>query len=290
MGWLEDAEALANMPIPGPGVSAETRHRLDTMPVEALAALFCAHQYLTLRELTHESHDAMLYFDHLPHEQPERAFALVLAVLRAEAPKPVKMELNTRLFGALLYRHGEAMIETIEREVMTNAQLRWLAGGACNSSHPDVSRRMQAFADQDAWWEDYEERRRPKRVIDFPRLSAVELARAWVDHKVCPHKDQDENSDALEEHMTALQRDDPDAVLDVILEILKIETDVAVLSFLAAGPLEDLVSDRTIDRIEREAQADEKFRELLRGVWYWNEDHELKRRLDAITGLNYANS
>jgi hypothetical protein len=51
---------------------------------------------------------------------------------------------------------------------------------------------------------------------------------------------------------------------------------------LAAGLLEDVISMDTIDRIEREANADDKFRWLLGGVWYWNEPEPLKARLDAI--------
>jgi len=51
---------------------------------------------------------------------------------------------------------------------------------------------------------------------------------------------------------------------------------------LAAGLIEDAVSVRTIDRIEKEAAANPKFRHLLGAVWYWDEPDELKARLDAI--------
>ena len=55
---------------------------------------------------------------------------------------------------------------------------------------------------------------------------------------------------------------------------------------LAAGPLEDVISMRTIDRIEREAAADKRFRGLLGGVWYFRATDELKARLDALIGDN----
>jgi hypothetical protein len=56
-----------------------------------------------------------------------------------------------------------------------------------------------------------------------------------------------------------------------------------VLAVLAAGLLEDVISAKTIDRIEREAAANEKFRWLLGGAWYWHNNPEsLKERLDAI--------
>ena len=56
---------------------------------------------------------------------------------------------------------------------------------------------------------------------------------------------------------------------------------------LAAGPLEDVISMNTIERIECEAQADnERFRDLLGGVWYFRASDELKARLDALIGDN----
>ncbi|WFU41878.1 hypothetical protein QA640_05100 [Bradyrhizobium sp. CB82] len=39
---------------------------------------------------------------------------------------------------------------------------------------------------------------------------------------------------------------------------------------------------RTIDRIEREARADRRFHDLLRGVWYYRASDELRTRLDAL--------
>jgi hypothetical protein len=74
---------------------------------------------------------------------------------------------------------------------------------------------------------------------------------------------------------------DPDKMIDLIIDILKVESNPQVLSYLAAGPLEDVIGMKTIDRIEREA-AEPAFRALLEGVWYWNEAEELKARLDAI--------
>jgi hypothetical protein len=57
---------------------------------------------------------------------------------------------------------------------------------------------------------------------------------------------------------------------------------------LAAGLIEDVIGLDTIDRIEREAAANERFRDLLGGVWYFNEAPELRARLDAIVkGRNW---
>ena len=81
-----------------------------------------------------------------------------------------------------------------------------------------------------------------------------------------------------------LREENPDRMIDLILEILKIETNPVLLSVLAAGPLEDVISLKTIDRIEREAQANKRFHDLLGGVWYYRASDELKTRLDALVG------
>jgi uncharacterized protein DUF6869 len=77
----------------------------------------------------------------------------------------------------------------------------------------------------------------------------------------------------------------PDRAIDLIVEILKIETN-PMLSLLAAGPLEDVIGMETIDRIEREASADKRFHDLLGGVWYYRAPDVLKARLDALVGQN----
>ena len=81
-----------------------------------------------------------------------------------------------------------------------------------------------------------------------------------------------------------MREEDPDRTIDLILDILKIETNPVLLSLLAAGPLEDVISLETIDRIEREAAADKRFHDLLGGVWYYRAPEEVKARLDALIG------
>ena len=83
-----------------------------------------------------------------------------------------------------------------------------------------------------------------------------------------------------------LREEDPDKAIDLIVEILKIESNPVMLSLLAAGSLEDVISMETIDRIEREASASKPFRDLLGGVGYFRAPDELKARLDALVGQN----
>jgi hypothetical protein len=289
MSFIDDAKAVATMPMPGPGTPDAQRKIYDAMPMTELAGLWSSLQYYGLRDYSEEIWNGVMYFDALPHDQPERAFELVLAVLASEAHTSVKMELNNKLMPALIGGHGERLVAEIERHARGNAQLRWLLGGSgWWASDEDVKARLKAYADESAWRADDEARDTPEHLVDVEALSIGELARFWVEQKVKPHKDQDANYTALSDLEYEWKQNDPHRLLDLILEILRIEDNPRVLSYLAAGPLEDVASMATIERIEREAAANPAFVDLLRGVWYWNESDELKRRLDAITGLNYA--
>jgi hypothetical protein len=290
MSFVDEAMKLATMPIPGPGAPDDQSKIFEQMPIVELAGLWCSLQYVGLREQTEQSWAALLYFDQLPHERPERALALVLAVLRSEAHKSVLLELNAKLFTALIHQHASLLIDELEREARDDARLRWLLGGVVWwAPNEDLRERIIAIADQEAWRID-RDARDAAVPIDFAGLSTAELARIWVEQNTKPHKDQDDNWMALQDYERDLVGERPDAAIDLILEILRIETDERVLGFLAAGLLENVISLQSIARIEREATAHEKFRWLLGGVWYWNEPDELKTRLDGILqGQHWAN-
>ena len=292
MDFIEDAKRVATQAIPGPGTPDADRRAFDAMPMAELAALWCSLQYRGLRDTTPEIWSAVLYFDHLPHEEPERSFELVLAVLRSEAHRRVKMQLNDKLMPVLV-GHGERLLGAFETEAKTNPALRWLLGGIYRWAPEALEERFEAIADEAGWRTDAAARDAAPAPIDFMRLSIAELARAWLDQHCKPVKDRDANFMELCDYEDDLKANDPDRLLDLVLEILRIERHPAVLSFLAAGPLEDLVSVDTIERIEREATASEAFCALLGGVWYYNVQPELKARLDAIIegahGRNWRN-
>ena len=115
-------------------------------------------------------------------------------------------------------------------------------------------------------------------------MSVQELARAWVEQYSKSDRDRDDNFFAMMDYESELREEDPEKAIDLIVEILKIETNPVLLSLLAAGPLEDVISMETIDRIEREAQTNKRFHDLLGGVWYYRASDELKARLDALVG------
>jgi len=71
------------------------------------------------------------------------------------------------------------------------------------------------------------------------------------------------------EKMIDLALENPEELWDPILEILKRDPPTEVIEVLAAGPLEDYIAklgERVIDRVEAQAAADAKFRNLLGGV------------------------
>jgi hypothetical protein len=259
---------------------------LDAMPISELASMWGAVQRLSRRDRTGATWSAFLYFDHLPHKRPDRALDLALEVLRSEPDKPTVMQLNDKFMLSLLYAHGAAVIGRIEAEAKQNAGLRWLLGGMHFGPDEPFKRRIESIADRKGWRADDLARRTPKHPLDCEAMSVPELARAWVEQYSKSERDRDDNFFAMMDYESELREEDPDKAIDLIVEILKIETNPVMLSLLAAGPLEDVISMETIDRIEREASANKRFHDLLGGVWYYRAPDELKARLDALVGQN----
>lgn len=283
MSFIDDAKNWATAPIPGPGMPDEQAKAFDAMPVGELAARWQALQFLGIKDQTDASWNATLYFDHLPHNQPQRAFELVLTVLRSEAEMPVLLELGNRMFTTLIHHHANLLIDRIEAEARDNPKLRWLLGGAhWWASDETMKERLTAIADEESWRADRHAHDTRSAPIAFESLPLPDLAHAWVELRARPWKDQDDNCHVLSDFERDLMENDPDRLIDLILEILKIESNPALLSYLAAGSLEDVIDMRVIARIEREAFGNEAFRELLGGVWYSSKPDAVRTRLDAI--------
>jgi hypothetical protein len=287
MGSTEDADMLALIAAaPELATPDDTEAFLDAMPIPELASMWGALQRLSRRDQTGAAWSAILYFDHLPHKRPDRPFDLALEVLRSEKDKPTVMQLNGKFMQALLYTHGVAMMERVEAEAKQNAALRWLLGGIDFGPDEPLSARIKAIADSTGWSADDLARRTPQRPLECETMSVEELALAWVEQYSKSERDRDDNFFAMMDYERDLREEDPDKAIDLILAILKIETNPVLLSLLAAGPLEDIISTETIDRIEQEAAANKRFHDLLGGVWYYRAPAELKVRLDALIGQN----
>ncbi len=91
-----------------------------------------------------------------------------------------------------------------------------------------------------------------------------------------PQKDQNDLWSELRDYERDITSNEPDRMLDMILEVLKVETNERMLAYLAAGPLEDVICMNTIDRVEREAAANKRFQRLLGGVWYYRASRRIE--------------
>ena len=283
----EDAEVLAVVTsVPELAGDEEANAFFDSLPIAQLASMWCALQRVSRRDETGSIWAAKVYFDHLPGDQPDRALDLVLAVLASEQDKPTVMLLNDKLMQSLMFARGTEMIDRFEVEALDNAKLRWLLGGIHFGTGKPFERRIDGIADRAAWNADDAARHRPQHPLDCEAISLPQLARIWVEQYSKSDRDRDDNFFALMDFERDLREEDPDRAIDLILEILKIETNPVLLSMLAAGPMEDVISMNTIDRIEREAAANKRFADLLGGVWYFRAPEELKARLDALIGDN----
>lgn len=258
----------------------------DALPIPELAMMWCALQRVSRRDQTGSVWAAKVYFDHLPSDRPDRAFGLVLAVLASEQDKATVMLLNDKLMLSLMFTHGAEMIDLVEVAARDNEKLRWLLGGVHFGSGKPFERRIEAIADRAAWAYDDAARHRPQHPLECEAMSTPQLARAWIEQYSKSDRDRDDNFFVLMDFERDLREEDPERAIDLILEILRAETNPVLLSMLAAGPLEDVISMKTIDRIEREAAANTRFRDLLGGVWYFRAPDELKARLDALIGDN----
>ena len=264
----------------------EANALFDALPMSQLAAMWCALQRVSRRDQTGSVWAAKVYFDHLPSDQPDRALDLALEVLATEHDKPTVMLLNDKLMLSLMFTHGAEMIDRVEAAAGDNAKLRWLLGGIQFGTGKSFERRIDDIADRAAWEIDDAARHRPQQPLDCEAMSVPQLAHAWIEQYSKSDRDRDDNFFTLMDFERDLREEDPDRAIDLIVEILRIESNPVLLSMLAAGSLEDVISMRTIDRIEREAGADTRFRDLLGGVWYFRAGDELKARLDALIGDN----
>src|SRR5437870_2458883 len=277
MVTAEDAKVLAVVTsVPNLAGNEAANAFFDAIPIPQLASMWCALQRVSRRDQTGSVWAAKAYFDHLPGDQPDRALDLVLAVLASEQDKPTVMLLNDKLMLSLMFARGAEMIDRTEAEARDNAKLRWLLGGIHFGTGKPFERRIADIADSAAWNADDAARHRPQHPLDCEAMRLPDLARAWVEQYSKSDRDRDDNFFVLMDFERDLREEDPDRAIDLILGILAIESNPVLPSMLAAGPLEDVISMKTIDRIEHEAAANKRFHDLLGGVWYFRAPEELK--------------
>ena len=105
------------------------------------------------------------------------------------------------------------------------------------------------------------------------------LAEAFIKHYAKPYvwdadmvlqkRDTSDTNWAIDE-IVEIGYKRPAELLPIVLAVLERTSDMDVLAVLAAGPLEDYLvkcGDAEIERIEALAASDDKFKNLLAGVW-----------------------
>jgi hypothetical protein len=87
-----------------------------------------------------------------------------------------------------------------------------------------------------------------------------------------------------------LVHDEPDLAWPIIKEILHIDSSDAMLAYVAAGPIEDLLAQHGtafIERIEELAGRDPIFRKALGAVWRSKIPEDVWKRLKAVAGPDF---
>jgi len=112
------------------------------------------------------------------------------------------------------------------------------------------------------------------------------LAEAWIKHTHAFKEDQNADEFAWAWDKTFdLRCNDPESLWKLILEISGLDQSIVVSEILAAGPLEDLLSNYGQDYIaivEKTAQEDPSFASLLGGVWKNTMTNEVWERVQRV--------
>jgi hypothetical protein len=119
--------------------------------------------------------------------------------------------------------------------------------------------------------------------MTMENLNEEKLIRHWI-----LYSEAKEGSPEREEYywaeskLTDYIETDPELVWKLLLNILSREISQWAVGLLAAGPLEDLLSDygpQLIDRVEKEARINPKFRIALTGVWQGGMTDDIWKRV-----------
>ena len=124
------------------------------------------------------------------------------------------------------------------------------------------------------------------------------LVAGWIEHHTerieldsdnVFHRVRGKNNFWAWEQLNDLCRNQPQLAWEIVLDIFRAPHHESVDWSLAAGPLEDLLAWHGVDiieKIEAEARADRKFKELLHGVWRSTTPHAIWSRFEAARNIN----
>jgi hypothetical protein len=222
--------------------------------------------------------------EHLPRYVPELGWQAILTVLgRAQTDEQVG-ELS-RCLKTLIVEHGARFIEPIEDEASRTprfkaclarvssdpaapipAQLWDRLTRAADASIGPVSPRLEGLFESmpdlgtALYWDPA-----PLDPANPPNLTQHDLERLagdWIT--------QTDTYWAWDEVHSIVSDEGPDRAWEVVYRLFQHASTDKALRSVAAGPLENLLSDwgeAVIERVEQAALADPRFRQCLAGVW-----------------------
>lgn len=128
-------------------------------------------------------------------------------------------------------------------------------------------------------------------IMDVEETSIDRIVDAWIKmHEAEEESEEYFNNFWAVEKVDDFIQYDPGSSWEVILSVLEKNVSPRALGVLAAGPLEDLLSEHGegfIDRVELEARKNETFKNLLGGVWQNDMSDEVWTRVQAVAGKRW---
>lgn len=190
-----------------------------------------------------------------------------------------------KLIFQLIHHRAAEVIDRLEDIAERLPRLRRLLGraywGIGGIEDEALLHRLRALCDRkgfEAWAAD-----NIGADIDVAGMPLKQVAGLWVRYYSASPIEQDRMGWF---DLSDFDKDDPERLLGLIEEILAATDDPMLLSFLAAGPLEDIVPEHVtpfLDQLTAAAARDPRLARLLReGVWYHGVDEAVLARLREV--------
>ena len=123
-------------------------------------------------------------------------------------------------------------------------------------------------------------------VTPLPIPQLIEEWLKWAKWQADPNRSRADGGEFIgSDEFNWITTEHPEHAWQGILAALNDRRTDAYINILAAGPLEDLLSqhgEAFIDRVEAQAAADPRFASLLGGVWQLQMSEDIWRRVQAV--------
>jgi hypothetical protein len=116
----------------------------------------------------------------------------------------------------------------------------------------------------------------------------LDVAKSWIAlHRSEPNSHEYEENYWAFSKVYDLCHSDPDKALEMILEIVQLDSSELILANIGSGPMEELLFEHglsVIDRVEEMAINNPAFRKMLGAVWRNEIDDGVWTRLKRVAG------